>query len=114
SPIRLQITAGGALVADQTITDTPQDDLEQYTGNWYAVDVAVPFTKEDVVSNGNIRLSILGDDAWLPSQVYVFGLDAASGRPSEVVTLVPLPNWDLGSLSIDPSEGSAPLLLPIS
>src|SRR5262245_33806863 len=47
SPIRLQITAGGALVADQTITDTPQDDLEQYTGNWYAVDVAVPFTKED-------------------------------------------------------------------
>ncbi|MGZ6983000.1 MAG: hypothetical protein ACXVH5_12605, partial [Ilumatobacteraceae bacterium] len=39
SPIQLQITAGGALVADQTIVDTPQDDLEQYTANWYPVDV---------------------------------------------------------------------------
>jgi hypothetical protein len=114
SPIRLQITAGGALVADQTVTDTPQDDLEQYTGNWYSMDVAVPFTKGDVVSNGNIRLSILGDDAWLPSQVYVFGLDTASGRPSEVVTLVAIPKWDLGSLSTDPSEGNASILLPIS
>ncbi|HET9716136.1 MAG TPA: hypothetical protein VFP60_08125 [Pseudolabrys sp.] len=114
SPIRLQITAGGAIVADQTIADTPQDDLEQYTGNWHPVDVAVPFTKGDVVTNGNIRLSILDDDAWLPSQVYVFGLDTESGRPSEVVTLAAIPKWELGSLSTDPSEGNASVLLPVS
>ena len=113
-PIGLQITAGGALVADQTIIESAQDDLEQYTANWYHVDVAVPFTKRDVVSNGNIRLSILGDDAWLPSQVYVFGLDTESGRPSEVVTLVAIPKWDLGSLSTDLSEGKPSIPLPVS
>jgi hypothetical protein len=114
SPIHLQITAGGAIVADQTIVDTPQDDLEQYTANWYQVDVAVPFTKADVVANGGIRLSILGDDAWLPSQVFVFGLDTENGRPSEVVTLVALPQWDLGQLSTDPSEGESSIDLPVS
>jgi hypothetical protein len=114
SPIRLQITAGGALVADQTIINTQQDDLEQYTANWYPVDVAVPFTKGDVVSNGGIRLSILGDDAWLPTQVFVFGLDTENGRPTEVVTLVAIPQWDLGSLSTNPSEGKSSIDLPVS
>ena len=112
--IQIQITAGGALVVDATISNTPQDDLEQYTGNWYPLDVAVPFTKGDVVSNGSIRLSIHGDDAWLPSQVYVFGLDTETGRPSEVVTLVAIPKWDLGWLSTDTSEGEPSTLLPLS
>jgi hypothetical protein len=114
SPIQLQISAGGALVADQTIIDTPQDDLEQYTANWYFVDVAVPFTKGDVASNGGIRLGILGDDAWLPTQVFVFGLDTENGRPNEVVTLVAIPQWDLGWLSTDPSEGKSSIDLPVS
>jgi hypothetical protein len=115
SPIQIQITAGGTLVVDQPpIVDTPQDDLEQYTANWYPVDVAIPFTKADVVSNGSIRLSILDDDAWLPAQVYIFGLDTEDGRPNEVVTLVSIPQWDLGWLSTDLSEGKPSILLPVS
>jgi len=97
------------------ISDTPQEDLEEYTANWYPLDVMVPFTKGDVLSNGSIQLSIVcdkADDAWLPSQVYVFGLDTASGRPHEVVTLVAIPQWDLGCLSTDTSEGQPSILLP--
>jgi hypothetical protein len=111
SPIQLQIAAGGALVLDQQISDTPQDDLEQYTANWYFLDVDVPFTKSDI---GGISLSILGTDAWLPKTVFVFGLDTEAGRPNEVVALVTIPEWGLGWLSADPQEGNQSIALPVS
>lgn len=113
SPIQLQITAGGNLVMQQQIPDTEQDDLEQYTGNWYFLDVAAPFTRGDVLSNGGIRLSILGTDAWVPKTLFVFGLDTASGRPNEVVHLVSIPEWNLGALSTDSSEGLGSVNLPV-
>ena len=112
--IQLQIAAGGNLVLHQKITDTPQDDLEQYTPNWYFLDVEAPFTRGDVVSNGSIRLSILGTDAWLPKSVFLFGLDTETGRPNEVVTLVSAPEWGLGWLSADPQEGNQSIDLPVS
>jgi hypothetical protein len=114
SPIQLQITAGGNLVLQQQIADTPQDDLEQYTANWYVMDAVVPFTRGDIISNGGIRLSILGADAWLPKTVFVFGLDTADGRPNDVVGLVTVPDWDLGSLSTDPQEGNQSVDLPVT
>jgi len=113
SPIQLQVTAGGNLVLDQTVTDTPQDDLEAYTANWYPLSAAVPFTLLDVRLNGGIRLNILGDDAWLPSTLFLYGLDTAEGRPNEVVPLVTVRNWNLGTLSTDPQEGSASIDLPV-
>ena len=113
SAIQLQITAGGNIVLDQQIGDTQQSDLEEYTANWYPLDAAVPFTRGDVVSNGSIRLRILGSDAWQPQKAFVFGLDTATGRPNEVVTLVAIPEWDLGLLSTDTSEGSPSVLLPV-
>ena len=105
-PIQLQITAGGNLVVDHTIADTPQDDLEQYTNNWYWVPVSVPFKKADVTS---ISLNIIGNEAWLPEQVYVFGLDTANGRPNEVVTLSAISVWGQGELN-----NSGSVSLPIS
>lgn len=114
SPIELQIVAGGNLVLKETIPDTPQPDLEPATTNWYFVDAAVPFARGDVVANGGIRLSILGDDAWRPMRLFLFGLDTASGRPNTVVTLVSVPVWDLGWLSTDPQEGSAAVDLPVT
>ena len=114
SPIRLQITAGGNIVLDQEIGDTQQDDLEKQTANWYPLDVLVPFARGDVLSNGSIRLSILGSDAWVPSSLFVFGLDTANGGPNEVVTLVSIPEWDIDVLSMDASEGSASVLLPLA
>jgi hypothetical protein len=113
SPIQLEIVAGGILVMKHKIVDTPQPDLEAETTNWYFLDAEIPFSKGDVLSNGGIRLSILGDDAWLPKRVFVFGLDTRTGRPSQVVTLVSEADWIQGWLSTDPKEGAASIDLPI-
>jgi hypothetical protein len=107
--IVLQIAAGGALVLDQKMTD----DLNKNLARWYFLDVEAPFTKGDIVSDG-INLSILGTDAWLPKSVFVFGLDTVTGRPNEVVTLVALPEWDLGWLSTDSTEGNSPIPLQLA
>ena len=109
SSIELQIGASSGIVVSGTITD----DMNQLTAHWYFLDVEAPFTQADMVANGSIRLRILGTDAWLPKTVFVFGLDTASGRPNEVVTLASVPDWDLGWLSTDPHEGSASVLLPL-
>ncbi|HEY8469784.1 MAG TPA: hypothetical protein VIL18_09080 [Longimicrobiales bacterium] len=82
SPIELTIVAAGNTVVDQTIPDTPQDDLEEYTANWYPVHVDVPFTRGDVLSNGEIRLGIGGTDAWLPKTAFVYGLDTKPAAPT--------------------------------
>ena len=108
--IQLQITAGGAIALQHKVTA----DLNQYVAHWYLLDVENPFTRGDVVSNGGIRLSILGTNAWLPKTVFVLGLNTASGRPNEVVTLVAIPEWGLGWLSTDPQEGNPSVDLPLS
>ena len=110
--IQLQIRAGGNLVLQQQVPDTAQDDLEEYTGNWYFLDVPVPFTRGDVLSNGGISLSILGTDSWSPRSLFVYGLDTAAGRPNEVVPLVSIPLWELGTLSTDLGEGQPSVDLP--
>ena len=110
SSIELQIAAGGGIVLSQTITD----DLDQLTARWYFLDVTTPFTQADMVANGSISLRILGTDAWLPKTIFVFGLDTASGRPNEVVTLASVPEWDLGWLSTDLNEGSPSVQLPLN
>ena len=110
SSIQLQIAAGGGIVVSKTITD----DLNKLTARWYFIDVDTAFTQAGMVANGGITLGILGTDAWLPKTVFVFGLDTASGRPNEVVTLASVPEWDLGWLSKDPHEGSPSVPLPLS
>jgi len=114
SAIELEITAAGNLVLKEEIGDTPQPDLEAATTNWYMLDVAAPFTRGDVAASGGIRLSILGDDAWKPMRLYVFGLDTASGRPNEVVTLSAVPVWTAGWMSTDSNEGVASVDLPVA
>jgi hypothetical protein len=113
SPVQLQIAANGELVLDQQIPDTPQDDFEKYTGNWYFVNAATSFTRGQIRSNGSIQLSILGDDAWLPSLLFLFGLDTKTGRPNTVVPLVSIPGWNLGTLSTDSEEGNTSVNLPL-
>lgn len=112
-PIRLEITAGGNQVLGQDIGDTLQDDRHEKSDNWYTMDVS-PFNKRDVMSNGGITLSIKGRDKWLPRDVYVLGLDTTQGRPSEIVPLVSVSEWNLGWLSEDTSEGQPSIPLPVS
>jgi hypothetical protein len=113
SRLVLEITAGGSIALVQELPDTPQDDQEQYTANWYVLDAEVPFTRGDVLSNGGIKLVTLGDDAWVPTQVFIYGLDTAEGRPNEVVHLVSIVDWDLGALSTDHNEGKEFVPLPV-
>ena len=105
SPIELEVRAGGNLVLLQEIVDTPQPDLEATKSNWYPLDAAVPFTRADVLANGGITLRIKGKDAWKPMRLFLFGLDTATGRPNEVVSLVSLPVWPHGWMSADTDEG---------
>jgi hypothetical protein len=113
SDIELEIIAGGNLVLKQQIHDTSQPDLERGTTNWYLLDPAAPFTRGEVLSNGGIRLSILGSDAWRPQELFVFGLDTATGRPNNVVSLVSLPIWSEGWMSTDLTEGKPAVDLPV-
>ncbi len=110
SHIKLQIAASGQLMLDQKITH----DFDKVRAYWHFLEVERPFTRADVISKGAIHLSILGTNAWLPSTVFVFGLDTAEGRPGEVVTLSAIPKWDLGWLSADTSEGEPSVPLPLS
>jgi hypothetical protein len=113
-PIELQIRVGGGIALQQQINDTPQDDLEKKSHNWYFLNVAVPFTRSDVRSNGGIQLRDLGNDAWRPREVYVYGFDTAEGRPTEIVHLFSMTSWSFGPLSTDPSEGVSFVELPVS
>ena len=82
--------------------------------NWYVMDALAPFTRGEVQAGGRIVLSILGDDAWKPHALFIFGLDTASGRPNEVVSLVSLPVWGTRQMSTDPAEGDASVDLQVT
>ncbi len=110
SDVKLQIAASGQLMLDQKITH----DFNRVRAHWHFLEVERPFTRADVVSKGAIHLSILGTDAWLPKTVFVFGLDTEEGRPGEAVTLSAIPEWNLGWLSTDASEGANSVPLPLS
>lgn len=114
-PIELEITAGGSVVLkERTGYGTSQDDIEKESHNWYFLNVSVPFTKGQVLSNGGIKLSITGKDAWLPREVYVYGFDTAEGRPREIVHLFSTNDWTLGWLSKDMDEGQESVDLPVN
>ncbi|HEX8874468.1 MAG TPA: hypothetical protein VF780_07530, partial [Nitrosospira sp.] len=105
--IELQITAAdGRVVVDHVFPDTSQDDLERAQANYYFVPVDIPFTRSELNAD-SIRLSIKGDDAWIPARLFLFGLsEPEGGQPPEfAVPLVHLPDWPLGTLSTDPGEG---------
>lgn len=105
SAIQLEIFAGENLVLREEIVDTSQSDLERGIANWYEMDSLVPFTRGEVQAGGKIVLSILGNDAWKPQMLFVFGLDTASGRPNEIVSLASRPVWGPRGMSTDTDEG---------
>ena len=98
----------------EEVVDTSQSDLEKATSNWYVMDALVPFTRGEVQNGGRIVLSILGDDAWKPQVLFVFGLDTASGRPNAVVSLASRPVWGPRWMSTDSSEGDASVDLQVT
>jgi hypothetical protein len=114
SAIQLEVFAGANLVLREEIDDTSQPDLEKGATNWYVMDALVPFTRGEVQAGGRIVLSILGDDAWKPMMLFVFGLDTASGRPNQVVSLASLPVWGPRWMSTDTGEGDPSVDLTVT
>lgn len=109
SPLDLQVSAGGGIVVNHQIPDTPQNDQERGEANLYFIPVPNPFTKSSV---STITLAIQGTDAWLPESLFLFGLDIANGRPTQMAPLVSMTSWQLGWLSSDSEEGSQSVTLP--
>jgi hypothetical protein len=110
SDVTLQIFASGQLMLDQKLSH----DFQRARAYWHFLEVERPFTRADIVTKGSMHLGILGTDAWLPKTVFIFGLDTEEGRPAEVVTLSAIPEWNLGWLSTDASEGANSVPLPLS
>ncbi len=113
SPIELEVSAGGAVLVDFDVPDTPQQEQERAQANLYFVPVNNPFTKTDL-TNSSISLRIKGADMWTPSSFFLFGLDDASGRPESMVPLVHERTWPHGSMSTDPSEGVSSVALTLA
>lgn len=114
SAIQLEVFAGANLVLREEIVDTSQSDLERGTSNWYVMDTLVPFTRGEVQAGGRIVLSILGSDKWKPQVLFVFGLDTATGRPNQVVSLASLPVWGPRGMSTDTDEGDPSVDLTVT
>ena len=114
SAIQLEVFAGENLVLREEIDDTSQSDLERGKSNWYIMDAPVPFTRGEVQAGGRIVLSILGSDAWKPQWLFIFGLDTASGRPNEMVSLVSRPVWGPRWMSTDTDEGDPSVDLTVT
>ena len=111
-PIELEVTTSDGIAVKFEIPDTPQLDLERGQANLYSIPVSVPFSKRSL-NRDSIVLRIKGSDRWLPSKLFLFGLDDAMGRPEAIVPLVHIPNWTLDSLSSDSSEGEEQVTLPL-
>jgi hypothetical protein len=105
-------TSAGTLVVAHEIPDTSQDDQEKAQANFYFVPVITPFTRNDL-NDDSIRLSIKGDDAWLPNRFFLFGLDEEERDPDFLVPLIHLPGWPFGWLSTDHEEGEDSYTLPL-
>jgi len=105
-PVQLQITGSGTIFFSQAINT--QDDLDRGKSNWYEFPVVATsaFTLSDLRNaHAEATLTMLGDDAWLPSGLFLFGLDTASGRPTQVIPLAEQAVWRDGWLSTDADEG---------
>ncbi|HVU29507.1 MAG TPA: hypothetical protein VHE36_03820 [Sphingomicrobium sp.] len=105
-PLTLQAGVSGRMLLDYTLPSTPQSDQDEGGGAFYIVDLAAPFSRNDV-SGGQFTLTIGSDDWWKPDYIAVFGV-----APEALIPFVAAPAFDLKQMSSDPSEGWHSLILP--
>jgi hypothetical protein len=116
APLEIQIVSQGRLVVLFQIRDTPQEDLEFGEANFYTTPVIVPFTRAELESDA-ITLRIMGMDDYEPLSLFIFAADRAAGRPTSMVPLVSIPNWQqagLGVIGYDPTNGTGSVTLPLA
>lgn len=86
---------------------------ETETGN---VHISAPYLNDNIFPGSlrNLTLSIHGEDAWRPSEVYVFGFSDEYDQQKFLVPLVYIPDWNaagLPQMSTDKHEGQAEVTL---
>ena len=110
-PLTLQAGAGGRLLLDYTLPATPQSDQEHGGGAFYIVDLAAPFSRNDL-QGGQFTLTIGSDDWWKPDYFAVFGADTPQFGPNALIPFVAASAFDLKQMSSDSSEGWHSIILP--
>jgi hypothetical protein len=116
APLEIQIVSQGRLAVLFQIRDTPQQDLEFGEANFYSMPVIVPFTRGELEAD-SMTLRIMGMDDYEPLSLFIFGADRATGRPTSMVPLVSIPNWQdagLGTIDYDPTNGTGSVTLPLA
>ena len=116
SPLEVQIVSQGRLAVLFQIRDTPQEDLEFGEANFYTMPVIVPFTRAQLDAD-SITLRIMGMDDYEPLSLFIFGSDQATGRPTSLVPLVSISNWEQAGLEVidyDPTNGTGAVTLPLA
>jgi len=116
APLEVQIVSQGRLAVLFQIRDTPQEDLEFGEANFYTMPAIVPFTRAQLDAD-SITLRVMGMDDYEPLSLFIFGSDQAAGRPTSLVPLVSISNWQqtgLGVIDYDPTNGTGSVTLPLA
>ena len=110
APVALDISSGESLLDQLHIPETPQNDLGRATESIYIFGLSTPFSRHQL-ENGEIRLSISGEDQWSLDDVKILGITTESGPPEAVVPLVSM--HPAVTMSTDETEGPRTLLLDL-
>jgi len=124
----IEITYAGGRKHEEEIRTFRMNELKKGQAFFSLPDTEVPALPSSPVPRWNNLDSIVlkagGDDAWLPSSFFVFGfttpyvdphpkLHYKEPKPSFIMPLVSIPNWNLGTLSTDLDEGKPSISLPL-
>lgn len=83
-PLRILIRVGSIYVLDQTIDDIR---LDEYVADWRFLGASMPFTRGDIISNGEFIIRAGSQWGPAPGNLFVYGLDTPSGRANAVVPI---------------------------
>jgi hypothetical protein len=89
SRVNLVISEGGTDRLNQLFGDTFQQDQEPGRANLYWLDVRSLGIDDTRLVDGSIRVGLLGDDAWQPEVLFLWGTTRAA-PPSQFPGVVPL------------------------
>ena len=113
--VQVQIVSQGRLVVLFEIRDTDQFDMKNAQANFYTMPVIVPFTRSQL-DGESITFRVIGMDNYTPLSLFIFGADRASGRPTSMVPLVGIGDWNesgLPTIEPDPTNGVGSIALPL-
>jgi hypothetical protein len=89
-----------------TFFDSFQDDQERGGANVYEKNVTTNNVLTENLNNSSVRMAILGDDAWRPEDIFVWG-----EIPDNGIIPLAMETEIQNQLSTDPNEGNAGLPL---